>query len=81
MSVQRWGWAPQRKEDRGEEGLEVLGIGAKKKEGEGQEEVQRRIRDSGMGKSRGLKRGLAAHLTHLRREVVVCSPRWAVGAP
>lgn len=40
----------RRKEDRGEEGLEVLGIGAKKKEGEGQEEVQRRIRDSGMGK-------------------------------
>ena len=30
--------------------LEVLGIGARNKEGEGQEEVQRRIRDSGMGK-------------------------------
>lgn len=59
----------------------MLGIAARKKEGEGQEEVQRGIRESGMGKSRGLKRELAAHLTHLRREVVVSSPRWAVGAP
>lgn len=45
----------------------MLGMGAGRKDGEGKEDVQRRMRESEMGKSRGLKRGLSPHLTHLGR--------------
>lgn len=31
--------------------------------------------------SRSEREGRSAHLTHLRREAVVSSPRWAAGAP
>lgn len=44
-------------------------MGARRKRVKGQEEVQRWIRESEMGKSRGLKRGLSSHLTHLREVV------------
>lgn len=53
----------------GDEGLDRCWAGGQKKEGKEQEEVQRWIRESEMGKSRGLKRGLSPHLTHLREVV------------
>lgn len=62
-------------------GWKDVGLGGQKTEGKGREEGQRRIRGSEMGKSRGLRRGLSPHLTHLRREAVVSSPRRAAGAP
>lgn len=62
-------------------GWKDVGLGGQKTEGKGREEGQRRIRGSEMGKSRGLRRGLSPHLTHLRREAVVSSPRRAADAP
>lgn len=56
--------------------------GGQKKESKGQEEVQRWIRESELGKPRGLKRGLSPHLTHLRGRLcnqpeVGCGRPWS----
>lgn len=54
---------------------------ATRREGEGREEVQRRVRRPETGKSSGWKRRLSSHMTHLRRrEVALSSPGKAAGA-
>lgn len=58
----------------------MQGMGARRREGEGREGVQRRIRGSEIRKLSGWQRGLLPHLRHMR-VVVVSSPGQAAGAP